>query len=65
MGMKIFTKIVFYFSGYPENSVLQCYKQKVIGKDKTKVISIAEFGGLKSQLYSIIKKDDKGDKKAE
>ena len=33
-------------------------------KDETKGVPIAEFGELKAKIYSFIKEDLKGDKKA-
>ena len=57
---------IFYFSQYLENSKLYNSKnKKVIGKmkDETKSITFFEFVGLKFKMYSLMKSDNKENKK--
>ena len=60
-------KDMFDNSDYPENSPYHCNaNKKVIGKFKDEVcgVPITEFVGLKSDMYSYIKNDEKGGKTA-
>ena len=60
-------KDMFDNSDYPENSPYYCNaNKKVIGKFKDEAcgVSITEFVGLKSKMYSYIKSDEKGGKTA-
>ena len=48
---------MFYFSGYPKDSIYYCdLNKKVSGKMKDEIngVEIDEFVGLKSKMYSLI-----------
>ena len=60
-------KDMFDNSDYPENSPYYCNtNKKIIGKFKDEAcgISITEFVGLKSKMYSYVKDNEKGEKTA-
>ena len=60
-------KHLFDFSGYPKDSVYyDILNKKVLGKMKGEFngVTISEFVGLKSKMYSLISADDKEVNKA-
>ena len=67
LGSKLkYLKDMFDFSEYSENSKFYDAIKKVIGKMKgeTKDIPVVDFVVSKSKMYSLMKVDSKGDKKA-